>query len=149
MKILTGLAAFAASLTLSAAQANDSMNLTRPSQDQVQYAQELPATLVVRINQRTNEMEVLNSYSRLQKDADTVEKVQQQKFKKMSAKDKMRGKGRGHNLDSIFSWLLGFASYSYNSPYYSYRDYSYPYSYYDSYSYNGYSYYYYGYPYAW
>lgn len=127
-----------------------SMDLTQePSQDQIQYAQELPGTLVLRINERTNELEVFNSDGRLQKSPATHQKVTKAKFKKMSAKSKLKGRGKGSNLTwNPFSWLLGFSYGNWNSPYYSYRGYSYPYSYYDSYSYGGYSYYYYGYPYS-
>jgi hypothetical protein len=160
-KIFAGVAVMATAFTFSVAKANEAstdayglqpqMDLTQqPSLEQLQYAEELPATLVLRLNERTNELEVFNSDGRLQKDPSTHQKVTKAKFKKMSTKSKMKGRGKGSNLTwSPFSWLLGFSLGNWNSPYYSYRGYSYPYSYYDSYSYGGYSYYYYGYPYGW
>lgn len=150
-KILSGfVVAFAALGLTTVAQANEQIgeevNLARPTRDQVRLAQELPQTLVIRVNDRTGEFEVLNSYARLDRSAQG--KVVKAKFKKMTAKSKMRGRGKAAHLAySPLSWLLGFSFGNYSSPYYNYGGYNYPYSYYDSYSYNdGYTYNYYGNP---
>ncbi len=120
----------------------------QPSREQIELSRDLPTTLIVRVNNQTQQVEVAHVYDRLDTDAQTRSSVTKKKMKKMSVKDKMRGKARRGGEPQFSSWLFGFNLLNWLSPTYYYSGYSYPYSSYYSYPYNDYTYYYYSYPYG-
>lgn len=118
-----------------------------PDNEQIRLSRELPATLVIRVNHRNHQVEVLNSYAKLDTSATTRNAVVNHSFKAVNVKGKTRG--HAHHVGGgrgLFDWFLGFSFFSWNNPYYVYGGYSYPYNYYYSYPYGDYDYYYYNYP---
>lgn len=112
--------------------------------EQIQLAQDLPATLVIRVNESTKEVEVLHSKDRLATDEATKNTVVNSgEFKKMDVKGQMTGSELDQD-SSRSSWYFCWPTYNYYYPTYYYYGYQYNYSNYYWYNWGGYSYYYYG-----
>jgi hypothetical protein len=110
--------------------------------EQVQAAKDLPATLVIRVNNDTKAVEVLHSKALLPAEQASVEAISKQTFTKMDVKSGMTGELDRDSSKS--SWYFCWPSFNWYYPSYSYYGYSYNYSSYYNYSYSNYSYYYYG-----
>lgn len=105
---------------------------------------DLPKTVVVRVNEKTNQTEVLHSLEALPADASQAESLASAEFSKIESVDSELGeldRDSGttswffcyYNSAPIYYWNYGFFTYAY-----------YP-TYYYSYRYSGYRYTYYGY----
>ena len=130
-----------------AAPAGELDNERAITSEQVQLAQALPASVVIRVNEATKAVEVLHSNAKFGTDQATQAAVASAQFTKMDVKGSMVGE-----LDrdsSRSSWYFCFPNYNYYYPTYYYYGYSYSYSSYWSYSYGGYHYSYYSWNYGW
>ncbi len=139
---LTVLAAslFATSLVGGLAQANELDSEAKVTNEQVALSKDLPATLVVRTNQATGEVEVMHSAMKLEASAATQAAVGQAAFVKADASQV--ASGELDNDSSRSSWYFCWNN-RYSYPQYNYYGYSYSYNHYYSYNYSGYNYSYY------
>jgi hypothetical protein len=110
--------------------------------EQVQAAKDLPATLVIRVNEQTKAVEVLHSKEKLAADQTQAAALSKAAFKKMDVKSGMTGELDRDSSKS--SWYFCWPSYNWYYPAYYYYGYTYSYSSYYYYNYGGYGYYYYG-----
>lgn len=124
------------------ARANELDNEKTVSTEQIQAAQALPKTVVVRIKAGTNQAEVLHINDALAKDEATKMMVSTSSFTKLDASGKMAGELDKDSSSS--SWYFCCPNYYY--PTYYYWGYQYTYVSYYSYYYAGYYYNYYGWP---
>lgn len=114
------------------------------STEQIQLGHDLPMTVVVRIKEGTNQVEVLHSKVALKADETSKFLVSTSTFVKLDNKGRMVGE-----LDRDSSSSSWFFCYPYNYyPYYNYCGYNYLYAPYYGYAYGGYRYSYYGWPYS-
>jgi hypothetical protein len=110
--------------------------------EQVQLSQDLPATLVVRVNEATNEVAVMHSAQAIEANpAVAAELAQKADFKAMKLDGSMVGELDRDSSKS--SWYFCFPRYNYSYPTYSYFGYNYNYSNYYNYNHGGYRYSYY------
>lgn len=111
---------------------------------QIKAAKDLPATLVIRVNEASKEVSVMHSQEKLAADQATFSKVVEAPFMKMDVKQGVNAAGELDQSSSASSWYFCWPTYNWAYPTYYYYGYSYNYSSYYSYSYGGYAYYYYG-----
>ena len=140
---LTVLAAslFVTSLAGGLAQANELDNEAAVTNEQVALSKDLPATLVVRTNQATGEVQVMHSAVKLDASAASQAALNEAAFVKV---DSAQGSGELDRDSSRSSWYFCWNN-AYSYPQYTYYGYSYNYSYnYYSYAYSGWNYTYYG-----
>lgn len=146
---LFAISALALALTVSAqSRANELDNEASVTNAQIAAAKDLPATLVIRTNEATKEVEVLHSNDRIPADASTVDAVSKAKFMKMDVKSS-KPVGELDRDSSSSSWYFCWPNANVYAPSYYYYGYSYNYSQYYSYAYAGYSYSYYRWGYGW
>lgn len=125
------------------AHAGELDNEAAVTNQQAELAADLPATLVVRVNANSNEVEVLHSKDKIAGDETSKATVlaRENEFVKMDVKGQMTGE-----LDrdsSRSSWYFCFPTYNWFYPTYFYYNYTYAYTPYYYYSIGAYSYYYY------
>lgn len=113
--------------------------------EQILLAQDLPATLVIRVKAGSENFEVFQSATPLNTDTATLASVHASPFTPMTP-DLL---GELDRDSSQSSWYLAFPLYNWSYPGYYYHGYYYGYSSYYQYSWGGYSYYYYGWSYRW
>lgn len=145
---LFSLSAFALTLALGfAAQATELDNESQVTNQQIQASRDLPATMVVRVNEATRAVEVLHTADRVAPDAATASVIAGQPF----VAAPQAGATVAGELDrnsSASSWYYCYNGW-YQPSYYYYYGYSYSYVPYYSYYYGGYSYAYYRWSYGW
>ena len=137
---------FATSLVGAAAQASELDSEAKVTNEQVALAKDLPATLVIRKNEATGEVQVMHSAAKLEASPATLAEVANGNFVKADAAQAATGE-----LDqdsSRSSWYYCW-NYGYNYPQYNYYGYSYNYNYYYGYNYSGWNYSYYRWNYGW
>lgn len=124
-------------------------NESNVTNQQAQLATDLPATLVIRVNETTQDIEVLHSNNALPagEAAKAVVDQHASEFKKIDVKSGMTGELERDSSRS--SWYFCFPTYNWYSPSYYYYGYSYSYSQYYWYNWGGYNYYYYRWSYGW
>lgn len=108
---------------------------------QVELAQDLPQTLVVRVSEDESETAVLHMDEALPADASIQETIAKLEFTRITP-----GAASAHELDqdgSRSSWYFYFNYWNYRWPTYSYYGYHYSYQNYYWYRWGGYSYYFY------
>lgn len=141
---LFNVCAVAAFAALSMASSSFANELDGPiSAEQNAHAAELPATLVVRVNNVDQSVAVLQSNQALATDNATAEAVRTSNFTPMS----VNGGQPSGELDrdsSTNSWYFYFYNYNWYRPTYYYYGYNYYYQPYYWYNYGNYSYYWYG-----
>ncbi len=153
MKLVLKIAAFVAALGFMNSPDSKAMDLDRPSRQQIALARDLPATLVVRVDTRTNEVAVHHSKKKLRAMSLAPEAWQDDAFTPISSEgageqnlDRRRRRGGGIVRAA---WDFAFSIFDFFRPRYYYYGYTYPYSYYYDYPSGYYRYYYYRYPYYW
>lgn len=109
--------------------------------EQIQLSENLPNTVVIRVRQATQEVEVLHSTEDLDASEALHDVIAQREFKKIDVNDTVP-----NELDqdsSRSSWYFYFYNTSWYYPTYYYYGYNYAYTPYYSYVYGGYAYSYY------
>lgn len=116
------------------------------------FARNLPATLVIRVNEKTNKAEVYHSDKKLAAKEATVKQLRNKKFTAIQSAatdlnelDGDASEGNWYFYYSRYRYRRGFIYY----PYYYYGGYNYYYNNYYSYYWGGYNYYYYRWRYYW
>jgi hypothetical protein len=109
--------------------------------EQIQLAKDLPATLVMRVNDKTKEVSVLHMDAKLEATEASKALLANAQFKAVDVKSGVRGELDQDSSSS--SWYFCFNNYNWSYPTYYYYGYNYNYSSYYNYSYGGYSWYYY------
>jgi hypothetical protein len=157
------LIALAMVLSTSAAWAQSELDNEAQLKNRMERPANLPATIILRVNEKTKEVQVVHMKNEVAADKAQAAEVSKLAFQNVSA-EKKYAQSEFPELDqdrAVESWYFwyGYTPYAYygwNSyyyPYYSY--YGTPYAYYPYYNYNyyGYNYYYYrpyyGYGYYW
>ncbi len=148
MRFLSTLAALGAALTLAQASVATAGELDNEASvtNKAQLGKDLPATLVVRVNNKTKAVEVLHTNQKLSKSATSKAQMAKAEFVAMGLQDKMHASELDRDSSSS-SWYFCFPNYNWYQPSYYYSGYQYSYSNYWSYNYGGYSYNYYSNPY--
>lgn len=141
----------ALAVTASVATAQTELDQESKFINQMERARELPQTVVIRVNEKTKEVQVAHSQEALPEGQLSPAEIAQQSFKSVDV-NKTYAKSEFNELDrdqSQESWYfyVGFNSYPNYCCYYypRYYYYGYPYAYYPyySYPYYGWTYYYY------
>lgn len=153
MRFLSLMAAAAATLALSVgfqAQATELDNEAQVTNEQISMSKEIPATLVVRTNPATGEVQVLHSQEKLAADQTSQTAVASAAASGQFAKVDASAIANGE-LDrdsSSSSWYFCFNR-NWSYPVYYYNNYTYNYGWYGGYSYSGWNYSYYRWNYGW
>lgn len=147
MRFLSLMVATAALLTFSGnVQAQELDNEAQVTNEQIALSKDIPATLVVRTNEATGEVQILHSNAKLAGDASSTAAVAGAQFAKVDASAISNGELDKDSSSS--SWYFCFNR-SYSYPAYYYGGYNYSYNYYNSYNWGGWNYSYYRWNYGW
>jgi hypothetical protein len=147
MRFLSLMVAFAAVASFNGvAQAQELDNEAQVTNEQIALSKEIPATLVVRTNAATGEVQVLHSNEKLAADAGSQAVVAKAQFAKVDASSIATGELDRDSSSS--SWYFCFNR-SYSYPAYYYSGYSYNYAWYGGYNWGGWNYSYYRWNYGW
>ena len=138
IRILTLAISFAAALGFAnTSMASELDNESSVINEQALRAKDLPATVIVRVNEKTGEAAVLETSERLSQDVAGASLVAQKEFKTIAANGLVKELDQLKSTSSWYAWFnLGY----YYAPTYYYYNYSYNYRPYYSYTYYGYSY---------
>ena len=128
------------------AHAGELDNESNVTNEKVALSRDLPATLVVRVNDQTKAVEVLNTQAKLAPEAASAGVVAAQAFSPAQVGAPMAGEL--DRTSSTSSWYYCYNGWS-QPAYYYYYGYSYSYTPYYWYNYGGYSYSYYRWSYGW
>ncbi|RYZ71000.1 MAG: hypothetical protein EOP05_12535 [Proteobacteria bacterium] len=129
-----------------AVQAQELDNEAQVTNEQIALSKDIPATLVVRTNPATGEVQVLHSNAKLAGDAASTAAVADANFAKVDASAISNGELDKDSSSS--SWYFCFNR-SYSYPAYYYGGYNYAYNYYSGYNWGGWNYSYYRWNYGW
>lgn len=141
MRILSSVLVAAFALTIGfSAQSSELDNEASITNHQIQLSKDLPATVVVRVNAATDEIEVLHSEDELAADPSSLETLRDAEFVKIDKNAKIAGELDRDSSSS--SWYFWFNYSNWYYPTYSYYGYNYGYTPYYSYNWGGYNYYY-------
>ena len=148
MRVLSLMVAAAAALTLSGfqAQAQELDNEAQVTNEQISMSKDIPATLVVRTNQATGEVQILHSNDKLAADQSSQAVVAKAQFAKVDQSAIANGE-LDHDSSSS-SWYFCFNR-SWSYPVYYYQNYTYNYGWYGGYNWGGWNYSYYRWNYGW
>jgi len=137
--------ALTATMTTVSAHAGELDNEKSVTNQQVQLAKDLPATLVMRVDQKTGAIQAFHSSLKLPASAEAIQKVSAQTFAPVDLKGQVAGRAVGEldRASSSSSWYFCFPNYNWYTPSYYYGGYNYGYSPYYNYGYGGYNYYFY------
>jgi hypothetical protein len=128
--------------TATTASAGELDNEKAITADQIAHATQLPATVVVRVNDATKEVAVLHAKTKLATDDQALTSViASGEFQKINVNATTRGELDRESSTSSWYFWFNYANWYY--PTYYYWGYSYPYTNYYWYNTNGYSYYWY------
>ncbi len=128
------------------AHANELDNEAKVTNEQISFSKDLPATLVIRTNTATGEVQVMHSAAKLEAAAVSPAAIASAEFVK--ADSAQAAKGELDHDSSRSSWYYCY-NYSWNYPQYYYYGYTYNYNYYYGYDYSGWNYSYYRWNYGW
>ena len=146
---------FALALTTSfagvSAHAGELDNEKSVTNQQVQLAKDLPATLVMRVNAKTGEVSAFHSNEKLSADAKMVQTLANEQFAPVDVHAQVAGQAVGEldKSSSTSSWYFCFPSFNWYYPSYYYGGFNYGYTPYYNYGWGGYNYYFYRWNYGW
>lgn len=146
MRLLSIFTAAALVFGFNAVQAQELDNESQVTNAQIEGSRDLPATLVIRANDATNQVEILHTSERLAADPVSAQALNPTDFVKVDVDTKMKGElDQSSSASSWYFWFNG----AYTYPTYYYYGYSYNYASYYSYRYAGYTYWYCRWAYGW
>ncbi len=140
--IAIALSATLTAMTSVSAHAGELDNEKAVTNQQVQLAKDLPATLVMRVDQKTGAIQALHSMTKLPADAQSVQGIAAQTFSPVDVKTQVAGRPAGEldQSSSTSSWYFCFSNYNWFAPSYYYGGYNYGYTPYFNYGFGGYNY---------
>lgn len=148
MRLLSSFAAVTFALVgfIGAAQAQELDDESKVTNAQIEASRDLPATLVIRANDVTNQVEVLHANERLAADPVSLQSLNPADFKKVDLTTTMQSElDQASSASSWYFWFNG----AYTYPTYYYYGYAYNYASYYTYRYAGYTYWYCRWAYGW
>lgn len=112
------------------------------SQEQKQLAQNLPATVVVRVHDQTKKIQVRPTKEALPANQQAVQQIADQDFRDMQASDRVSGEELDRD-SSTSSWFFYFYNWNPYLPTFYYGGYNFNYAPYYTYNYAPFTYYFY------
>ena len=140
--IFAAAVAITATFTAISAHAGELDNEKSVTNQQIQMAKDLPATLVMRVDQKTGAVQALHSIAKLPADAAAIQAIAGQTFAPVDLKAQVAGRPVGEldQSSSSSSWYFCFPQYNWFAPSYYYGGFNYGYTPYFNYGFGGYNY---------